>query len=228
MTWMAFGDRRRLDAAVPSGRPVPPRWSRRNVHTAVVRFLRLALPVAAVLLFLTVALWRDLVPNPQLIGLEEAALPASEVEELTMIRPRFDGLDKDGQPYTLTADRANQASEEGELIYLVQPAADITLTSGDWVAVSASGGRFYRLEKRLELEGNVSLFHDDGYELQTPAAEVDFDSGVIVSDAGVSGQGPRGELEAEGMRVTEDGKVVTLTGRSRVKILPAEAERSPS
>jgi len=212
----------RLPASGAATRPAPPRWSRRNLHSGLVRFLRLAMPLGAGLLFLVVALWRDLVPSPHLIGLETSALPSSVVDELTMMKPRFDGLDREGQPYTLTADRANQLSEEAELIYLVHPAADITLTSGNWVAVSATGGRYYRLEERLELEGNVSLFHDDGYEIRTPSADVDFHTGVVESDAGVAGQGPRGDLEAEGMRITEEGDVVELIGRSRVRILPAE------
>jgi len=199
----------------------PPRWSRGNLHSLAVRLLRFCLPVSALLLFLTVALWRDLVPNPQIIGLEASSLPASEVEELTMIKPRFDGLDKEGQPYTLTAERANQLNEEGTLVFMQQPAADITLKNGHWIAVSADGGRYFRLEERLELEGSVNLFQDDGYELRTDAVKVLLGSGVIESDAHVEGQGPRGELEGEGLSVREEGKVIELKGRSRVKILPA-------
>lgn len=185
--------------------------------------MRLALPAAALFLFLVVALWRDIVPNPELIGLEAAALPASEVDELTMIRPRFDGLDKKGQPYTLTAERANQLDEDGDLVFLVLPAADVTLTDGRWVAVAAQGGRYFRHSERLELEGQVNLFHDDGYELRTSAAEVDFATGEINSDVAVAGQGPRGEMQAQGLEVSDDGRVINLKGRSKVLLLPADA-----
>ncbi len=198
----------------------PPRWSRGNVHTLGVRLLRLVMPIAAVLLFFVVALWRDIVPNPEIIGLEASSLPASEVEELTMIRPRFDGLDKEGQPYTLTAERANQVDEEGTLVFMQQPAADVTLKNGRWVAISADGGRYFRLDERLELEGSVNLFQDDGYELRTDAVEVHLKAGEIDSNSPVSGQGPRGEMEGEGLSVKDDGKVVELKGRSRIKILP--------
>ncbi len=200
----------------------PPRWSRGNLHTVLVRLLRVGFPVAAVLLFFVVALWRDLVPNPQIIGLEASSLPSSEVEELTMIRPRFDGLDQEGQPYTLTAERANQLDEEGTLVFMVQPAADVTLKNGRWVAISADGGRYFRLEERLELEGEVNVFQDDGYELRTDAVEVVLKDGVIDSDSAVAGQGPRGEMEGEGLHVKDDGNIVELKGRSWIKILPAE------
>lgn len=199
----------------------PPRWSRGNFHTLAVRLLRLVMPVAAVLLFFVVALWRDIVPNPQIIGLEASSLPATEVEELTMIRPRFDGLDKEGQPYTLTAERANQLDEEGTLVFMQQPAADVTLKDGRWVAISADGGRYYRLEERLELEGTVNLFQDDGYELRTEAVEVRLKAGVIDSNTAVAGQGPRGEMEGEGLHVKDDGNIVELKGRSRIVILPS-------
>ncbi len=221
MVWFLGSERRRIRREGQS-RPSPPRWSKRSGHSIFVRFLRLALPVSAGVLFVVVALWRDIVPNPELIGLEASALPSSAVEELTMVRPRFDGLDKDGQPYTLTAERANQADEEGDMIYLVQPAADITLLDGRWVAVSANGGRYFRHQKQLELDGDVSLYHDDGYEIRTSAAAVDFSSGVIESDAGVAGQGPRGEMQAQGVRVTEEGNVINLKGRSMVIILPGQ------
>lgn len=202
------------------GHLAPQRWSRGNLHSLAVRLLRLVFPVAAVLLFFVVALWRDIVPNPQVIGLEASSLPSSEVEELTMIRPRFDGLDKEGQPYTLTAERANQLDEEGTEVFLMQPAADVTLKNGRWVAISAEGGRYYRVEERLELEGSVNLFQDDGYELRTETLEVEFEAGVINSDTPVAGQGPRGEMEGEGLHVKDDGRVVELKGRSRVVILP--------
>ncbi|GAB5470659.1 MAG: hypothetical protein Kilf2KO_36890 [Rhodospirillales bacterium] len=204
-------------------RKAPPRWSKRSRYSVAVRFLRLAFPILAVLLFLTVALWRDLVPNPQLIGMEASALPSSEVEELTMISPRFDGLDKDGQPYTLTASRANQENEAGDLIFLEMPAADMTLTSGRWVAVNATGGRYYRQRERLELEGQVNLFHDDGFEMETSSVAVDLNSGLIDSSTPVSGHGPRGELQAQGITVGENGSVINLKGRSRVVLLPDDS-----
>ncbi len=219
MTWTAAREQR-LGARTARARRAPPRWSRGNVYSLAVRLLRLALPAASLVLLLAVVMWRDLVPNPQIIGLEASSLPASAVEELTMIRPRFDGLDKKGQPYTLTAERANQLDEEGTLVFLDKPAADVTLKSGRWVAISADGGRYYRLEERLELEGAVNLFQDDGYELRTEAVEVMLESGVIDSDSEVEGQGPRGEMQGQGMRITDDGKVVELKGRSRIKLIP--------
>ncbi len=220
MTWLTAREQRQC-VRNPRGASAPPRWSKGNVHSLVVRLLRIGFPAAAVALFLLVALWRDLIPNPQIIGLETSSLPASEVEELTMIRPRFDGLDKEGQPYTLTAERANQLTEEGKLIFMEQPAADVTLKNGRWVAISADGGRYYRLQERLELEGSVNLFQDDGYELRADEVEVRLKSGQIDTDSAVEGQGPRGEMEGEGLRVGEDGKVIELKGRSRVKIMPA-------
>ncbi|MEO1192065.1 MAG: LPS export ABC transporter periplasmic protein LptC [Pseudomonadota bacterium] len=223
-SFLTFPNGRSLERGQSAtGAAAPPRWSKGSGYSRLVQVLRLALPVLAVLLFLTVALWRDLIPNPQLIGLEDSALPASEVDELTMIKPRFDGLDEDGQPYTLTALRANQLNEDGDVIFLESPAADITLTSGRWVAISATGGTYFREEERLHLEGQVSLFQDDGYELETSAATINFASGLVDSDAAVAGHGPRGEMQAEGLTVAEQGDLVELKGQSRVLLLPQTA-----
>jgi len=184
--------------------------------------LRISFPLAAGLLLLAVVLWQDFAPRSRIIGLEASSLPVSELDELTMVRPRFDGLDKEGQPYTLTAERANQMTEDGDLIVMTQPAADVTLTNGRWVAVSADRGQYFRYEERLDLQGNVSLFQDDGYEIRTSAVEVRLGEGTLDSDRAVWGQGPHGEMRGQGLRVEPGGKIVQLKGRARVTILPAD------
>ena len=113
-------------------------------------------------------------------------------------------------------------TEDGDLIIMIQPAADVTLTNGRWVAVSADRGQYFRYEKRLDLQGNVSLFQDDGYEIRTSAVEVRLSEGTLNSDRTVRGQGPRGEMRGQGLRVGPDGKIVELKGRAQVTILPAD------
>jgi len=220
--WRRRAMRRKAAAA-----DAPLRLSANDRYSTGVRLLRIGLPALAALLLVAVTLWHDLIPDPKRVGIQASTLPSSAVDSLTMVRPRFDGLDDRGRPYTLLAASAEQEDEEATQISLSQPEADITLETGQWVALAANRGRFDRSNEQLWLSGNVTLFHDLGYELITPEATVALDSGRITGAEGILGFGPLGELEAEGFVFENEGEMLRLTGQSRVLLRPERGEATP-
>ena len=72
----------------------------------------------------------------------------------------------------------------------------------------------------LDLNGEVTLFHDRGFELRTQAAQVDLEAGVARGSEDVEGQGPFGNLEAEGFQVLDRGARVLFMGKSRAVLYP--------
>jgi lipopolysaccharide export system protein LptC len=56
--------------------------------------------------------------------------------------------------------------------------------------------------------------------MHTESAQVNLAEGVASGDAPVVGQGPAGELEAEGFRVSDDGKRILFDGHARLVIVP--------
>jgi lipopolysaccharide export system protein LptC len=106
------------------------------------------------------------------------------------------------------------------MIDLAFPKADITLRSGVWLALSAETGLFNRKQQVLNLRGGVTLFHDMGYELRTPSADIFMKRGIASGDQPVTGQGPIGTIRSAGFRILDGGKRVLFTGKSRLVLYP--------
>jgi lipopolysaccharide export system protein LptC len=125
-------------------------------------------------------------------------------------------LDDKKRPFSVSAGKATQADRDADVIVLAGPQADITLEDGAWLTLTADSGRYRRAAQLLDLNGQVNLFHDQGYELHTRDVHIDLAKGSAVSSAAVDGQGPSGELTAQGMEVTDGGKRIHFLGHAHL------------
>jgi len=203
----------------------PPRWSGRNSYSNFVALMKVVLPVVAIMLVGLIVFWNQIVPNPRLLAPDFSSLSADFAENLAMVNPRFDGIDNRGRPYHLTAAAAQQIDTNANEITLVKPSGDVTLENGAWLTLAADQGRYLRKEELLYLAGNVSFFHDQGFEMLSPEALVDFRNSTATGDQGVTGQGPSGMLDAEGFRFLNEGMSILFTGQSHLTIYKT-AEKS--
>ncbi len=194
-------------------RPLHPHVRR---HTRMVVTMRYALPVTAALLLTALTLWTQLGGDSGLFRLAASRMLAGLPDSLTMSNPRFDGIDAKQRPFSVSAQLASQADKDGNVIDLTSPEADVTIDGGAWLSINAESGRYLRKEQKLDLNGAVSLFHDQGFELHTRDVQVDLATSSARSAQPVQGQGPSGNLVADGMVVQDGGKRVFLLGRSKV------------
>jgi lipopolysaccharide export system protein LptC len=141
-----------------------------------------------------------------------------------MLNARYEGLDDKDQPYLLSADQAIQSSDNKDLIDLEMPKGDISLDDGAWLAMDANEGVYNRETELLDLAGNVTLFHDNGFELRSESARIDLEAGTAEGHETTEGQGPSGSSLSEGFLVLERGDVLVFTGKSRVVIRPNEKQ----
>jgi lipopolysaccharide export system protein LptC len=134
-----------------------------------------------------------------------------------MVNARYHGTDSKNQPFTVTADTANEtASKKAKVVDLDHPTADLTTRDGTWLTVSADTGIFSQVDNTLSLLGGVNIFHERGYEIQTASANMDLKAGSVSGDDPIKGQGPFGEIEAEGFRVYEKGQMIIFTGKAKL------------
>jgi lipopolysaccharide export system protein LptC len=124
------------------------------------------------------------------------------------------GASNSGQTQPAPAKKTNAP------IYMKQIEADMTMTGGAWVAVTADDGVYDRDSGIVNLKGNVNLFHDTGLSFATDAATVDVNNDEASGDQPIEGQRPDGELAAEGFQVRNDGQTVIFTGRAFLKLYP--------
>ncbi len=211
-------------AAAVAARALPPRVSGRNSYSIFVGVMKVLLPALAAALILLVVIWPQLSLDDKRFRIRVSDVALDQPDSLTMLNARFEGVDAQGQPFTLTADEASQSADDGHLIYLELPKGDITLENGTWLAVNAREGRYHREDQLLDLTGEVTVFHDRGFELRTEAAQVDFEAGTAEGSHTVEGQGPFGNLVSEGFRVLDRGARILFTGKSRMVLDPEAME----
>lgn len=212
----------RLHGAAPARRQLS------QFYSSLVRALKVLLPAVALGIAALVMLWPQLQSTERRIRLTPVAIGPEDLENLRMVSPRYQGIDAQNRPYTVTADQATQAVGSSEVTELTRPKADVTLADGTWLALTADEGLYRRLSRKLRLTGNVMLFHDGGYELQTASADIDLAAGTASGDERVVGQGPDTQLEGEGFRVYDKGGRIIVTGQSRLVISrAATTERQP-
>jgi len=140
-----------------------------------------------------------------------------------MIGAKFHGLDKDNQPFNITADTATQVDDD--TLGLDKVTGDITLKGGAWLAMSSDTGVFRMKEKSLDLKGSIEMFSDGGYEFRTEVMHVDVGKKTAVTHEEVKGQGPLGTLKAYGGAFVEgNSQDVTFDGPVFVTMYPAHEE----
>jgi lipopolysaccharide export system protein LptC len=190
-------------------------------YSRFVALMKVALPAIAVALIGTVALW------PQLRNFGEGGFTLSFADmgrqatgSQRLVNARYYGTDDDDQPFTITADLAEETAPGSARLRLDNPKADITLEDGSWVMLGADEGVYGEDTDVLRLSGAVNLFHDAGYELHTTAATINIVAGTASGDRPVRGQGPFGELTAEGFRLADTGRRIEFTGRARLVLRP--------
>jgi lipopolysaccharide export system protein LptC len=195
----------------------------------LVSLLRVALPLATLLLATLVIAWPKF-QNRERSGFNLTPTHADpkEVEQLTMVNPKFVGLDSKQEPYSVTARTANQDRPGADLLLLDQPQADITLTSGAWITVTALNGRYAQKEQMLDLIGDINLFHDSGFEFHTEQAQVDLANNTMSGDVHVTGHGPAGTIDSEGFMVLDHGQTVLFTGRAKLHLNPSAKSAAPN
>ncbi|MCR6629900.1 MAG: LPS export ABC transporter periplasmic protein LptC [Magnetospirillum sp.] len=208
--------------------PPPPRRRPRVAHparagghhryTRFVGAMKLVLPALAALLLGLVVAWPRLTARDDRFQIGFAQLSPSSVESLSMVNARFFGINRRNQPFSLTADVATEDEPGAGLIVLDQPKADFLTPGGKGVYVEARRGFYRQKEQTLDLEGEVSLFHEDGYEMHTEKAHVDLKTSMAEGDVPVNGHGPQGRIDGQGFRILDNGAQVMVTGRSSMNL----------
>lgn len=173
------------------------------------------LPAAAVALLAAVALWPEFESAADRGRVAFRRVAEVRPDALHIVNPRYQGIDEQNRPYTVTADAAVQSGSE-DVVQLAVPRADLTLSDGGWVYMEARQGRYDKPRNQLDLAGQVTIHHDDGTQFVTERAAIDVAGGNAQGADPVAVQGPFGTLTAEdGFRLRDRGQVVFFLGRSR-------------
>ncbi len=198
--------------------PLPPD-ANLNRRSRRIRILKVLLPLSAVALLIGIIAWPGIISNDANFALTYANISAVN-DDLRMISPRFTGSDAQNRRYIITADMATQQESDRELVTLDILQADIAMADGSWIAVSAATGEFHTGRQSLLLQGKIDAYSDLGYEFHAKTAAIDLNEGSLESDMPVQGQGPLGQISANGIRLTQRGENMLFVGGVKVTIFP--------
>jgi lipopolysaccharide export system protein LptC len=197
--------------AKPAHRAVPPAdLARRRL---VVRAAKYALPVVALVLLSSIALWPEISRTLERgrTAWKQMGLAASNG---AMRQPRYRGYDTQNQPYMVSADQADRRGPDSYT--LTNPRGDITLRNGTWLQVQSKHGIYVQKADQLDLTQDVSLYRQDGTLLFSETATVDMKQGAVSSSDATHAEGPFGTLDAAGFTLLDKGGLVQFHGPAKL------------
>ena len=191
-----------------------PARRRRAQRRSAVRMAKYVLPLGALALLSSIALWPELSRTIENGRVTWRRLTALSTVTGQMLRPRYHGLDGQNRPYTVSADTADR--DGPNRIRLAAPVGDVTLQNGTWLLVRARHGDFVQHSNELDLSDAVTLYRQDGTTMNSATATLNLKQGAATSDAFTHAEGPFGTLDAQGFTLVDKGGVVQFHGPARL------------
>lgn len=182
-------------------------------HSRRVRLLRKAVP-AAVAISLFVILFASLFNPFRILAklpLDMGQLSVSGTK-ITMDSPHLAGFTPDQRPYELWARAATQDVTDPTNVELQDMRAKLQMEDKSGLTLDARIGQFDTKSQMLLLREDILLQSTTGYEARLSQADVDMAKGTVSSDNPVAVKLLDGTLDAQRMRITENGALVRFEG----------------
>jgi len=202
-------------------------FSKARRHSRWVRFAKIAIPLGALVGMAGVGVLAYYNPFQQIENLSFDSIGVSGTN-VTMESPKLTGFKNDNRPYEVTASAATQDVRKPDLVQLKDLKARIvTDERGSVARLQADSGVLDTKREQMRLRQNIVVTTDAGHEVRLRTAFVRFKAGSVVSKDPVTVSFGNGTIEAEGLDVTDNGKIMSFKGRVRTVIQPS-SDSTPS
>lgn len=199
--------------------------ARARRHTRLVRVFRWLLPTTAaglVAVYITVVL--------QTIGFVEG-LPKLEIskiipENLTMHNPRYEGFNKDGGTYVVTAKTAVQDLTDLTRITLNDITGDLTDANKSKTQLKAAHGFYNSKNDELELYDGIEITSESGLRASLSRAIVMTKKNVVMSKEPVTVSFPAGSIRANQMLMQNKARKVTFLNEVVAHLTPKAGDEA--
>jgi lipopolysaccharide export system protein LptC len=150
-----------------------------------------------------------------------ATSPVGSPDEVTVGNATISGLDREGQPYSVSARAARQDAAAAHLVHLEEIAGTFRRTTGEVLTLASERGLYDTKKKTLALEGAVKLVSEGRFTALMDKALVEVDSKRLTSNSAVSVDLASGRIRAGGVEITDDGRNILFLNRVATKFAPA-------
>lgn len=175
----------------------------------VISWLVIAAIIAIVGLFLAQAgLFSILLP-----GEIAPPKPVPNPDQITATDSTVSGIDRENQPYDVTAVRGWQDDINPTLVHLETVEGHFRRPSGAEYTIRSSTGTYDTKLKSLELAGNVVIVQNDRFTARMDKAHVDVEEKKLTSDTAVDVSFANGSVRSNGIEISGDGtRILFLNG----------------
>ena len=138
--------------------------------------------------------------------------------KLTMKSPKITGFRNDGQPYSVTAEKALQDIKNPTTVELQRLTGDVGMAGGETMRISADSGVYDTLAQRMRLSGNVRM-SNARFDVRLRTADVDFRIGSYESDDPVEIHlGEQTTVFSDRATARNNGQQLTFEGHVRTRM----------
>src|SRR3954469_5879397 len=171
------------------------RWAQPgSAHDRLIRWTKIALPSAAGVLLVVLAL-APLDKKGDVSFILDKKKVQSAPERMRVEEARYTGTDDKGQQFTMTADRAVQRSSDTPLVDINGMFARLNLAQGP-LLIAANQGRYNLDTQLVAVLGPINVHGADGWQLQTRDVTVDLKQRQLASQGPAEGKMRLGEFRA--------------------------------
>ncbi len=195
-------------------------------HSSIVRALRAALPLSALgvaglytLMILKSTGWG--------VGLPSLDIPTIIAENLAMENPHYEGFNKDGGRYWVTAKKAMQDVKNLSVINLDAITGELSDAEKKKTKLTAIRGTFNNKANILELFDSIDIAGDNGLKAHLTRATIRTKENVITSDQPVVVMMEAGNVKANQLTVRQKTKEYIFTDKVRTTLSAQDATGAP-
>jgi lipopolysaccharide export system protein LptC len=141
--------------------------------------------------------------------------------KVVMESPRLTGFRQNNRGYEVTASAAMQDVRKPSIVELKAMKGRLALDDAGRVAqMEAASGVFETQKEHLDLADDIRFWTNDGQEARLKSAAVDFKAGTAVSRDPVSVTLANATIDADGIEISDNGKVVSFIGGVHALVQP--------
>ena len=186
-------------------------------HDKLVRLSKVALPAAVGVLVAILAVAPFQKKSDVSFILDKKKVQSAP-ETLRVESAQYQGTDKKGQRFVMTANRAVQPSSDTPIVNIEGMSAKVDQTQGP-LLINADRGRYNIDTQRVAIDGPVKVAGADGFHLNTSNVLVDLGEQQLASQGPAEGATNLGQFRANHIRADLTNHTVVLDGGARLKIV---------
>ena len=132
-----------------------------------------------------------------------------------LVKPIFMGLNKEEQPFKVTASKATRFKEETNTFYLENPIGEILIDNNKYY-LSGNNGVYDKNIQELKINGDVKFNNNLDLKFSTTEVFFDFKKQILFGEKAVSGYRNNTKIDSQGIKILNKENKIIFTGKTKL------------